>query len=205
MSEKELLKYGLKSEIIENICKLFSQFLEIDKVILYGSRAKGNYKVGSDIDLSFYCSPHPRNSLDFIIKLSLSLDDLNLAYSFDLSLFENIENEDLKGHINRVGKLFYQKASFLLEQEKKVKLNPIIDLEIQNFWQDKQKKSFEKLCKEEGLNSQKFKLLIDDFILTNQLPSDESIIDSLIEKPKLLKRKPIVLRVIKKLQDFIED
>ena len=45
------MRYGLKNIIIENINNIFSQYPQIEKAVLYGSRAKGNYKTGSDIDL----------------------------------------------------------------------------------------------------------------------------------------------------------
>ncbi|MCS6796683.1 MAG: nucleotidyltransferase domain-containing protein, partial [Raineya sp.] len=46
------MKYGLPNSAIEAIQKVFSKYPEIEKVILYGSRAMGNYRVGSDIDLT---------------------------------------------------------------------------------------------------------------------------------------------------------
>lgn len=46
------MKYGLSDATIAKLCGVFAQFPDIDKAILYGSRTKGNYKVGSDIDLT---------------------------------------------------------------------------------------------------------------------------------------------------------
>lgn len=48
------MKYGLTQEIIEKIRSVYSRFPQIEKAVLYGSRAKGNYKTGSDIDLTLY-------------------------------------------------------------------------------------------------------------------------------------------------------
>jgi len=46
------MKYGLTSSVIERICNVLARYPQVEKAILYGSRAKGNYKPGSDIDLT---------------------------------------------------------------------------------------------------------------------------------------------------------
>ena len=98
--------YGLKKEIVNDLKKVFSDFPEVEEVILYGSRAKGNYKPGSDVDLTFKGN---NLSLKILNKISLRIDDLFLPYTFDLSVFEHIENKDLIDHIQRIGQIFYRK------------------------------------------------------------------------------------------------
>ena len=98
--------YGLSDNILESIIEVFTQYLEIDEVILYGSRAKGNYKKGSDIDLALVGQNITIYDLQNIL---LGLDDLYLPYEFDLVIFKNIKNEELVGHINRCGITIYNK------------------------------------------------------------------------------------------------
>lgn len=99
------MKYGLQEEVIKNINEVFSKYPEIKKVFLYGSRAKGNFKTGSDIDLSLI-GDRLNNSL--LNKISCELDDLLLPYTFDLSIYNHISNKDLLEHIKDVGIVFYQ-------------------------------------------------------------------------------------------------
>ncbi len=99
------MKFGLKELTIEQINNIFSQYPEVEKVILYGSRAKGNYKNGSDIDLTLKGKDL---SLSIIHKIDNDLDDLLLPYTFDLSIFKHIDNPDLIDHIKRVGVVFYE-------------------------------------------------------------------------------------------------
>lgn len=99
--------YGLKERNIEKIKSVFCEYPEIDKVILYGSRAKGNYRKNSDIDLSIVGEVN----LDKILSIETKLDDLFLPYEFDLSIFNKIKNIALKEHINRVGLTFYENES----------------------------------------------------------------------------------------------
>jgi predicted nucleotidyltransferase len=98
--------YGLETKTLESITNTFSKFPEIEKVILYGSRAKGNFKNGSDIDLTFIGS---KLNLTILNKIALVIDDLLLPYSFDMSIFEHINNAKLIEHIHRVGKCIYTK------------------------------------------------------------------------------------------------
>jgi predicted nucleotidyltransferase len=98
--------YGLNKEIVQKINKVFVQYDQIEEIILYGSRAKGTYKTGSDIDLTL---KGKNLNLKMLNKIELDLDDLNLAYTFDISIYNRITNSDLIEHIKRVGKVFYKR------------------------------------------------------------------------------------------------
>jgi predicted nucleotidyltransferase len=98
------MRYGIKNRIIENINNIFSQYPQIEKAVLYGSRAKGNYKTGSDIDLVLYGN---KLTLSLVNKVMNEIDDLLLPYSFDISIFEHLSNPALIEHINRVGIIFF--------------------------------------------------------------------------------------------------
>lgn len=100
------MKFGLKDETIKQIHSVFKLFPQIDEVIIYGSRAKGNYRNGSDIDLTLSGTGI---NLDVVNRLSLELDDLLLPYTFDISIYQKITDPDLVNHIQRVGVVFYKK------------------------------------------------------------------------------------------------
>lgn len=98
--------YGLKDDHITKIQSVFGSCVSIDKAILYGSRAKGNYRNGSDIDIALVGE---NLDLSTLLKIENKLDDLLLPYKIDLTIFHQIEDPDLVDHISRVGKLFYEK------------------------------------------------------------------------------------------------
>jgi len=100
--------FGLPSETIQKIHDVFKSYPEIKQVYIYGSRAKGNYHSGSDIDLAIINDQIKDSQLN---KLEIDLDDLLLPYKLDLTVFQKIQNQDLINHINRVGILFYRKAN----------------------------------------------------------------------------------------------
>ena len=99
--------FGLKEATIQKIHSIFKKYPEVEKVILYGSRAKGNYKNGSDIDLTLI-----GESLAYRIigNIENDLDELYLPYTFDISIFHLLENDKLLDHIGRVGKVFYERV-----------------------------------------------------------------------------------------------
>ncbi len=99
--------FGLKELTIQKIHSMFKKYSELEKAILYGSRAKGNYKNGSDIDLTFI-----GESLTYKIlgDIENDLDELYLPYTFYISIYHLLENDKLLDHIGRVGKVFFERV-----------------------------------------------------------------------------------------------
>ena len=88
-------RFGLKEDTIIRIQRVFAAFPQVEQVILYGSRAKGNYKPGSDIDLTMVANQtiNGENPLDLTIQFQIedALEELMLPYQCDLSIMETIE------------------------------------------------------------------------------------------------------------------
>jgi predicted nucleotidyltransferase len=101
------MNYGLKDKDIFAIKNVLADFESVEQAILYGSRAKGNFKPASDIDLTFKGAGI---NITILNKIANQLDDLLLPYTFDLSIYQHIQNPDLLAHIERVGKTFYQRS-----------------------------------------------------------------------------------------------
>jgi predicted nucleotidyltransferase len=99
------MKYGLSEININKIINVFRQFPEIETALLYGSRAKGNYRPSSDIDLTL---KGRKLNLQVLSSIIIKLDDLLLPYRLDISIYSQINNPELLDHIHRVGKTFYQ-------------------------------------------------------------------------------------------------
>jgi len=98
---------GLRPQQREAICGVFRRFPQVQKAIIYGSRAKGTQRPGSDIDLTLFGDIN----LSTLNQISLALDDLLLPFELDLSAFNEIANPQLREHIQRVGKLFYAQTN----------------------------------------------------------------------------------------------
>lgn len=98
------MKFGLKEETIDRINNVFAGFSDVQEVIIYGSRAQGTSRPGSDIDLTL---KGDGLELERLNKIRGDLDDLLLPYTLDLSIYDKIESPELMEHIKRAGKVFY--------------------------------------------------------------------------------------------------
>lgn len=95
--------FGLEAKTLTAITACLRQFPQITWAKIYGSRAKGNYERGSDIDLAF------SSAEDCSAELFEALDSLPTPYLFDVTHFESLGHEGLKAHIERVGVGFYRR------------------------------------------------------------------------------------------------
>jgi len=102
-------RFGLKETTIQKICGLFAKYPQVEKAVLYGSRAKGNYKNGSDIDLTLYGGEDL--TLNVLCHVMNEIDDLLLPYSLDISIAHQIHDPDVINHIQRVGIVFYERET----------------------------------------------------------------------------------------------
>ncbi|MFQ5597736.1 MAG: nucleotidyltransferase domain-containing protein [Nitrospiria bacterium] len=104
-----ITRYGLKETTIQKICGVFARYPQVSQAILYGSRAKGNYKTGSDIDMTLIGGKDL--TLKVFYRIMDEIDDLLLPYTFDLSIFKQISDPNVIEHIQRVGVVFYEKEA----------------------------------------------------------------------------------------------
>lgn len=95
------MEFGLPEATLSIVRAILGRYAKVDKAILYGSRAMGTFKTGSDIDLTLVGS-----NLDFsaLASISSDFDESEIPYKVDLSLFAHIDNANLIEHIQRVGK-----------------------------------------------------------------------------------------------------
>ena len=101
------MRHGLTETTVAKIHAVLARFPAVEKAVLYGSRAKGNFKPGSDIDLTLQGAAL---TSDMRSAIASALDDLLLPYTIDLSLLEELNHAKLREHIERAGVLFYQRA-----------------------------------------------------------------------------------------------
>lgn len=97
--------YGISQRSYALLLNAFRVYPEISKVFLFGSRAKGNYKNGSDIDLAVM-GEKLTPALIFQLKCELN-ERLPIPYYVDVIDYEHLSASDIKAHIDRVGKLIY--------------------------------------------------------------------------------------------------
>ena len=92
--------YGLSDKEFDEMTAIFGKFKNLEKVILYGSRAKGNYKKFSDVDITL---EGDNLTLADLFQIQDLLYESDLPYMYDVSIFSSITNPDLIDHIRRRG------------------------------------------------------------------------------------------------------
>ena len=102
------LNHGLSDNTVKTLTDIFKQFSNIHSVILYGSRAKGNYHKGSDIDFAID-APNMNNS-EFA-RLWNAVDELPLIYKIDCLHVQRLNNNALLDNIHKQGVVFYKAGS----------------------------------------------------------------------------------------------
>ena len=98
-------EFGLPQATLETIRRILAEVPTVKRAVIYGSRAKGTHRPGSDIDLTLFGNGL---DLDTLGKIATRLDESSIPYQVDLSIFELIEHEGLREHIARVGRTLYE-------------------------------------------------------------------------------------------------
>ncbi|WP_432271450.1 nucleotidyltransferase domain-containing protein [Autumnicola tepida] len=107
MNHNNITEFRLKDHVLLKLRKVFKSFPGIKEAIIYGSRALGTYREGSDIDITLKADLN----FDELIEVERKLDALLLPYRIDLSLYQKLSNPYLVEHTDRVGKQFYLKET----------------------------------------------------------------------------------------------
>lgn len=100
-------RFGLKENVVEQITNILKKHPEVEKAVIFGSRARGNYRKGSDIDITLF-GDELTNSIN--TKIFYEIDDLYLIYKIDLINFNTLSKDDmLRKHILDEGVEIYAK------------------------------------------------------------------------------------------------
>jgi predicted nucleotidyltransferase len=99
-------EFGLPPSTLDAIRHILSEAPAVKKAVIYGSRAKGTHRPGSDIDLTLFGDAL---SLDTLGQIATRLEESPIPYQVDLSIFKLIEHAALREHIERVGQMLYQR------------------------------------------------------------------------------------------------
>ena len=102
------MNWGLTDAAVAEICSVLARHPEVERATLYGSRAKGTFKPGSDIDLTLI---GPGLTMEILGRIQSELEEGSLPYQIDLSILSQISHAELLDHINRVGVVFYDRAN----------------------------------------------------------------------------------------------
>jgi predicted nucleotidyltransferase len=99
--------YGLKQNELKQITSILDGFLEVEEAVIFGSRAMGNYRRSSDVDLAL---KGELVTQDVAAKVSIELNGIpGKLFRFDVVCYPELDNPILREHIGRVGQVLYKK------------------------------------------------------------------------------------------------
>jgi type I restriction enzyme, S subunit len=100
------MRFGLEEHIVEGLISVFEKYSKVDKAIVFGSRAKGNYRPDSDIDIAIKGAELTEKD---VLNIHVKFSELDLSYKVDLLNYNTIKEPELKAHIDRVGIELYSR------------------------------------------------------------------------------------------------
>jgi len=99
--------FGLKENDLEEIISILREHKEVEEALVFGSRAKGNHKNGSDVDIAL----KGKITFEIVSHISFLLnEETAMPYRFDVLNYNTIRNKELTEHIDRTGISFYQRS-----------------------------------------------------------------------------------------------
>lgn len=101
-------EFGLPDATLGTIRRILTAFPTVEKAVLYGSRANGNFRPGSDIDLTLMGADL---DLELLGRIAGRLDESSIPYQVDLSLWGRLDHDALREHIEGVGVVFYERTT----------------------------------------------------------------------------------------------
>ena len=96
---KTVNEFGLPRYVFDQIVNTLRRYPAIKSAKIFGSRAKGNYKRYSDIDIAIFVD----GDRDLSANVKDALEDLYVIYKFDVAQYDKTANPEIREHIDRVG------------------------------------------------------------------------------------------------------
>ncbi|KAA8502141.1 nucleotidyltransferase domain-containing protein [Mediterraneibacter catenae] len=93
---------GIREQVIEEI-RILAEKYQIEKIYLFGSRARGDYHRTSDIDLAVSGGDFDRFALDID-------EDTSTLLKFDIVDLNRIVHPELLDAIQKEGRVLYEKV-----------------------------------------------------------------------------------------------
>lgn len=106
MGIKDISNIGISQEVLNKVISIISSNSKVCKIVIFGSRSRGDFKVVSDIDIAIFSETL---SLPEYLKILSDVDDIDIPQKIDLVWYEKIKDEDFKKEILANGIVVYEK------------------------------------------------------------------------------------------------
>lgn len=176
-----------------------SKYLDIYRRV-QSEHEKEKVSILEDVDFELELIRRDDINVDYIIRLLSKLVSANEKQSEEIK-------KNIFGIINSEVTLLSKRElieKFINSHIPNIKDAEEVEGKFDEFWSDEKAAAFEKMCKEEGVMTERLQGLIDDYLYSGRKPRGDDIISTLEAQPSVLKRQSIIDRVGIKLNSFIE-
>ncbi|MCQ2966812.1 MAG: nucleotidyltransferase domain-containing protein [Alphaproteobacteria bacterium] len=124
------MKYGITEKEFELLLSVFPRYTEIESVILYGSRAKGNNKRFSDIDITL---KGEKLTTKILNDIAYNIDELYLPYFLDISIYNKLKTPEFIKEIDNTGIEIYNKKNFDIDSAYKERIKIAQKMKLKGY------------------------------------------------------------------------
>ncbi|ANH60863.1 type I restriction endonuclease subunit R [Dokdonia donghaensis] len=154
------------------------------------------------------------NEIDFELEL-IHRDEINVAYIMKLlAKLKDAKPKDRAKQKKQIIDLLAGEAELRSKREliEKFIQNNLPDLSddddvddaFKKYWDIETKKALKELTKEESLHQDKVETIINDFLFTGKMATEDEVIEALDKQPSVLQRESIGNRITEKIKDFVK-
>lgn len=154
------------------------------------------------------------NEIDFEIEL-LHKDEINVTYIMKLlTQLKDAKPKDQEKQKKQILDLLAGEATLRSKRElienfiqnnlPNISDSNLIEVEFKAYWQEETKKALQELSKTENLQKNKVEHIINDFLFTGRMATEDEVIDALEKQPSVLQRESISIRITEKIKDFVK-
>ena len=177
-----------------------SKYLDIfDKV--RGDTERERVSILDDVDFELELIRRDTINVDYIVRLLARLIDAPSDEQREKLTRQIIDVMSAEAELRSKRELI---EKFIKTQVPDIHEADQVEGAFEAFWTEERTKAFEAMCREEGLRSEELQGLIDSYLFTGRRPRKDELASTLVVQPKILDREPILTRVGRKLQQFIE-
>jgi type I restriction enzyme R subunit len=154
------------------------------------------------------------DEIDFELEL-IHRDEINVAYIMKLlAQLKNAKPKDQEKQKKQIIDLLSGEAElrskrvliekFIQNNLPKISDNDNVEDAFKNYWRAETKKALQDLSTTEALDQDKVETIINDFLFTGRMATEDEVIEALEKQPSVLQRETISNRVTEKIKDFIK-
>ncbi|MCR4431693.1 MAG: nucleotidyltransferase domain-containing protein [Tepidanaerobacteraceae bacterium] len=106
--QEDIMKAPVESDILNKLVKIFKKYTSIEKVLLFGSRARGDFSKVSDIDIAVFSEDISDRDFNLLID---EINQIDIALSFDVVHYDKLAKASLRNEILKDGVVMYEREN----------------------------------------------------------------------------------------------